>query len=231
MLTQILKYQTAEGKLIKLERELNNNAAKKAVATLVTTIKDEQNNLLKLETAAKEINDSFEKCKAEYEKVSASLEKLVATTVEDKTEKELADLNKKITEMSNKLTSLGRSISQSSMQANQILKDFERVKKNIIVSKEKHKKAKEDFDAVSSNLEPQIAALKAELTSLEKQVDPKIMARYMRSRQEGLFPVFVELKNNSCGGCSMSLSAAHVSKLKEQGYVECEQCRRLIYLK
>ena len=136
------------------------------------------------------------------------MDKLVETPIEGKTEKELADLNKKITDMSNKLSNLGRSVSKSSMQVNQILKDFER-----------------------STIEPQIEQIKSQLASLEKQVEPRLMARYKQARHDGIFPVFVSLENNSCGGCRMELSAAYKNKLKEQGYVECEQCKRLIYTK
>lgn len=231
MLTQILEYQSKESKLLSLERELNNNPTKSALVKMVGIVKEEQNKLIVLENKAKDIFEGFDKCKAEYVKLAASLEKLIATSVDDKTEKELSDLNKKITDMSAKLTSLGRSVSQSAMQANQILKDFEKVKKNIIDSKTKHKTAKEEFDKVVANIEPQIQTLKSELAALEKAIDPKIMSKYKHSRQDGIFPVFVPSKNNSCGGCSMSLSAVSNSKLKEQGYVECEQCRRLIYNK
>ena len=231
MLTQILNYQATEAKLIKLQRELNNNKAKDSLAKMVATVKQEQANLITLENQAKEIFDGFEKCKAEYAQVEKALEKLIATPIDDKGEKELADLNKKITDMANKLSNLGRSVSKSSMLANQILKDFERVKKNIIISKEKHKQAKEEYDKVLTTLEPQIEDVKKQLASLEKQIDPKIMARYKQSRNDGIFPVFVPLNGKSCGGCSMSLSAAYESKLNANGYVECEQCRRLIYKK
>ena len=231
MLTQILNYQATEAKLIKLQRELNNNKAKDSLAKMVATVKQEQANLITLENQAKEIFDGFEKCKGEYAQVEKALEKLIATPIDDKGEKELADLNKKITDMANKLSNLGRSVSKSSMLANQILKDFERVKKNIIISKEKHKQAKEEYDKVLATLEPQVEEVKKQLASLEKQIDAKIMARYKQSRNDGIFPVFVPLNGQSCGGCSMSLSAAYESKLNANGYVECEQCRRLIYKK
>ena len=231
MLTQVLNYQATEAKLIKLEKELSNNKAKTFLAKMVATVKEEQANHITQENQAKEIFDGFEKCKREYAEVSKALDKLVETPIEGKTEKELADLNKKITDMANKLSNLGRSVSKSSMLANQILKDFERVKKNIIISKEKHKQAKDEFDKVVSTIEPQIEQVKAQLATLEKQVEPKIMARYKQARHDGIFPVFVSLENNSCGGCRMELSAAYKNKLKEQGYVECEQCKRLIYNK
>lgn len=231
MLTEILNYQAVEAKINKLEKELNANGTKTALANMVTAIKQEQNTLLELEDKAKEIFDGFEKCKAEYAKAEEILEKLIATSVDDKNEKEIAELNKKITDMTNKITTLGRNISQLSMQANQILKDFDKAKNNIITSKGKHKQAKEEYDKQVASIEPQIAELKKELASLEKKVDSKVMERYKKARQDGIFPVFVPLKDGVCGGCRMSLSAAYNSKLKEQGYVECEQCRRLIYLK
>ncbi len=231
MLTQILNYQATEAKLIKLNRELNNNKAKDLLAKMVATVKKEQSDLATLEIQAKDIFDGFEKCKAEYVQVEKALEKLISTPIDDKSEKELEDLNKKITDMSNKLSNLGRAVSKASMQGNQILKDFEKVRQNIIVAKTKHKQAKEEYDKVCATLEPQIKEVTSQLASLEKQIDSKILDRYKKSRADGIFPVFVALNGKSCGGCSMGLSAAYESKLNANGYVECEQCRRLIYKK
>ncbi len=231
MLTQILNYQSTEAKLIKLEKELKTNKAQDQVSKMVAVVKQEQSKLVTLEKQAKDIFDGFERTKAEYASVEKAMQKLIETSVEDKDEKTLAELSKKISDMANKLSNLSRSVSQASMQANQILKEFDKVKKNIIVSKEKHKLAKEEQDKFLATIEPQIAEAKEKLATLEKQVDPKIMSRYKKARQDGIFPVFVPLENGSCGGCSMSLSTAFTSKLKEAGFVECEQCRRLIYKK
>jgi predicted nucleic acid-binding Zn-ribbon protein len=231
MLTQILNYQSVEGKLIRLQNELNNNKAKSFLAKMVATVKEEQNKLLVLENQAKEITTNFEKSKEDFAKLEAALEKLVATDVETMNDQDLVALNKKITDLSNKLSNLGRSISQAAMIANQTLKEFDKVKNNIILAKEKHRQAKEEYDKLVASLEPQIAEQRAKLESLEKQVDSKIMAKYKHARNDGIFPVFVALENNSCGGCRMSISAAYVNKLKENGFVECEQCRRFIYQK
>ncbi len=231
MLTQILNYQSVEGKLIRLQNELNNNKAKSFLAKMVATVKEEQNKLLVLENQAKEITTNFEKSKEDFAKLEEALEKLVATDVETMNDQDLVALNKKITDLSNKLSNLGRSISQAAMIANQTLKEFDKVKNNIILSKEKHRQAKEEYDKLVASLEPQIAEQRAKLESLEKQVDSKIMAKYKHARNDGIFPVFVALENNSCGGCRMSISAAYVNKLKENGFVECEQCRRFIYQK
>lgn len=231
MLTEMLKYQDVEEKIMNLEKKLNHNDTKTEISKLVAIIKKEQNNLISLENQAKEIFDTFEKCKNEYAKVSESLEKLVSTSVDDKTEKEISELNKKITEMSNRLTTLGRSISQSSMQSTQVLKEFERVKRSIQESKQQHKVAKEKNDELTSKLEPEIAKLKSDLASIESKLDKKMFDRYKKTKQDGIFPVFVPLKDDVCGGCRMALSAAYKSKLNDQGFVECEQCGRLIYLK
>ena len=68
------------------------------------------------------------------------------------------------------------------------------------------------------------------MTTLEKQIDANLLSKYKHLRQDKIFPVFVPLNSNACGGCSMALPAALMNKLKENGYLECEQCRRYIYI-
>ena len=42
--------------------------------------------------------------------------------------------------------------------------------------------------------------------------------------------VFVSLSGeNQCGGCRVDMPMSLVSKLSDKGYIECENCHRIIY--
>ena len=73
---------------------------------------------------------------------------------------------------------------------------------------------------------------KKQLSILEKEVEPTIMAEYKKKRNDNIFPVLVELENgNFCGRCRMEQPKVAISRIKEKGVITCEHCKRFIYQK
>jgi len=181
---------------------------------MVAQVKAEQNKLLSLESEAENTLKEFESLKKEYEK---SLNKMneyakVDTTTLD--EAKFEALVKQTGDLTNLLNNLERKISTVGMRVNQILQQFDAAKKNIIISRNKHKEAKEKLDAVKSNLEPQIMSIQKEMAEVEKTVDPKIMAKYKHIRQDNIFPVFVPLTNLPSGYALVTGSLVVIRKIK-----------------
>ena len=85
------------------------------------------------------------------------------------------------------------------------------------------------YEKEEADIKPQLDKIYSELKTLEKEVEPRVLSKYKSIRQDRIFPVLVPLMDKSCGGCMMELSYAAQAKLKEQGYLECEHCRRMIY--
>ncbi len=231
MLTNILKYQDLDSKLVSLQKSLEEHPLKKSVASMVAQVKGEQNKLITLENQAQATLKEFDSLKVEYEKSIAKMNDLLMVDTEKLSEAEFEALIKKTAELSNVLNNLERKVSTSGMKVNQILQQFDAAKKNIIVSRTNHKEAKEKYDAIKAQTEPQIATIEKQMKDLEPTIDSAILAKYKHIRQDNIMPVFVPLTNNSCGGCRMEMSAAFVNKVKDKGCLECEQCRRLVYIK
>ncbi len=231
MLTNILKYQSLEQKLLVLQKKLDEHPDKKVLNNMVSQVKSEQNKLISLEDQAQATLKEFETLKAEYEKALAKMNDIIKTPTENLEEKELDALIKKAGELSNVLNNLERKVSTSGMKVSQILQQFENAKKNIILTRTKHKQAKEKFDLSKQEIEPQIASIQKQMKDLEPTIEANILSKYKHIRQDNIFPVFVPLQDNSCGGCRMGMSAAFVNKVKDKGCLECEQCRRLVYIK
>lgn len=231
MLTNILKYQALEEKLLALQKRLDDHPAKTAVSNMVIKVKTEQNKLLNLENQAEQLLKEFDNLKQDYEKSLKKMNEYLKVDTDNIDETKFDALIKNTESLSNTLNNLERKISTTGMRVNQILQQFDNAKKNIIVSRNEHKKAKEKLENVKTELEPQITSIQKQMLELEKNIEPKIMLKYKHLRQDNIFPVFVPLNNNSCGGCRMEVSAAFINKVKEKGCLECEQCRRLVYIK
>ncbi len=227
MFKNLLEYQKLDGKLLKLKQSVEKNPAKQTLNKVVVLVKDEQNKLLELETKAKSVISDYEKCKIDYDKAYKSFMELSsnANYSEEKINENLEELNKLVTS----LTLLERSLSSQAELVTSIIKNFETCRNNIVTYRQKYKESKTNVEEYESSVRPQIEEIKKQMISMEKEIDKDLLSKYKHLRQDKIFPVLVPLNQNACGGCSMSVSSAHMNKLKSDGYLECEQCRRYIY--
>lgn len=227
---KILNYQKLDAKLVKLERELAGDESKKIVSNMIASVKSSQNKLLAYEKEAEEEIAEFNDLKKEYTVCVKALEDLLKVKVATMEEKNVKDLADKINQTSNKLSILERKINTFSDKANNILKNSEAIKKSIVAGKQKYKESKELYEKKVAALTPEMEKIKKELVVLEKSVDKDLLAKYKHLKQDNIFPVFVPATLNSCGGCRMEIPHAHMQNIKDKGFIECEQCRRIIYI-
>lgn len=230
MLEKLLEYQKLDGKLLALKRDLEKNPAKQNLNKVVLLVKDSQNKLLELETKAKAAIQDYEKYKAEYEKAFKELNALTKNDLEKMTEEQISASIEKANSLVSLLGSLERGLSSQAEAVNAIIKNFDLCRNNIVAYKQKYKESKTQCDELEAGLKPQVETIKKQMLQMEKELDAKLLAKYKHLRQDRIFPVFVPLNQNSCGGCSMEVPAALMNKLKAEGYLECEQCRRYIYI-
>ena len=230
MLEKLLEYQKLDGKLLSLKRDLEKNPAKQNLNKVVILVKDSQNKLLELEAKAKAAIQDYEKYKAEYEKAFDELNSLTKNDLEKMNEDQISASIEKANTLIAQLGSLERGLSSQAEAVNAIIKNFDLCRNNIVAYKQKYKESKTQCDELEAKVKPQVEEIKKQMLEMEKQLDAKLLAKYKHLRQDRIFPVFVPLNQNSCGGCSMEVPAALMNKLKAEGYLECEQCRRYIYI-
>lgn len=230
MFEKILEYQKLDGNLLALEREVEMDPTKQNLEKAMAIAKDSQNQLISLDSTAKQAIVNYNKCKEEFERYFSELDKF---NKEDLSSLSQEDLSKKLDEinsLSSKLALLERGLSLQAENINNIMKNSAELKKSIILNKQKYNENKQKFEDISKTQLPQIEEIKKQMLKMGKDIDPKILAKYKHLKQDKIFPVFVPLNGSSCGGCSMETPSALMNKLKENGYLECEQCRRYIYL-
>ena len=230
MLNKVLEYQKIELEVIKLKEKLASNPAKQTLNKMLALGKDAQNKLVELEKQAKATIEQYEKTKEEFTKACDKLNNLIKQEANDVPEDKLRENIEQASALSILLGNLERSLSYQKDVVTTIMKNFDLCRKNIVASKQKYKETKEEYDAFEKEILPQIEEKKKEMAAIEKTADANLFTKYKHLRQDGIFPVFVPLKGNACGGCRMEIPAALMAKLKTTGYLECEQCRRLIYI-
>lgn len=232
MFGKILELQKTEGALIKLETELAKSVDREKASTIQQELKMFHSRLLVLEENAKKVNAAYSRAIKKYQEYNeklAELEKQVETASSDNFEL----YEKAYKDFANIATALDKEIVKLHNDVQQINSEYVDIIKKSKEGKELYNKYRDRYIKLKSELEPQINELKAEIAKLQKEVDSKIMQKYSQKRENKIFPVFVQLAQNKCGGCRMEISAAKLGSMKnnEFGVIECENCGRIIYTK
>lgn len=229
MFENILEYQHQDAKIMMLKKSVENSPNTKERDKLLKLVKEYQNKLLELENSSASTLTEFNKLSAEQDKLVSELEKLNKVDAGTLTLEQLQARAEVLNNLTSNLAGLERSISACAESMNLASKNFNMYKASIMSCKQKYAGYKEKCIEEQKAIMPELEKLKQERNKLESKIDPKLLAKYKQQKQDNIFPVFVPLNNNACGGCSMGIPSALMTKLKQDGFLECEQCHRYIY--
>lgn len=230
-IAKILEYQNKDTELYKIENEIAKSEYKKNYQEMISVVKKAQEKSSALEAQAGEILKELETLKKNFKETSASLEKLTSKSNADLALAEIETVFDAIENVESNLNVLEKKILQTAEKLNIALNEFEYAKKNYGAAKAKYAENKTKYDNLVASKQAEIENIKKTLAELEKNLDPKMFAKYKQLRQDKIFPVFAPLQDKSCGICMLELSSAQVDKVKAQGYLECDNCHRIIYIK
>lgn len=232
MFEKILAYQKLEGETIRLENELAKSSDREKASQIQQELKNYHSRLLKLEENAKRVNNAYSlaiKKYQEYGEKLAELEKQVELAPEGKTD----FFEKAYKDFANISAGLEKEIAKLHNDIQQISHEYEEIIKKSKVGREKFDGFKARYTKLKNELEPKIAENRANLSKIQKEIETKLMQKYLQKRENKIFPVFVPLTENKCGGCRMEISSSKLGAMKNNdfGVIECENCGRIIYTK
>lgn len=226
----VLKYQSLDSELFKLERELKENQNKKNVDSLMDNMKKAQARSVKLEENAGKLLSEIEKVKSQVKTQEKKMEEFASKNLETMSKEDIEKLSVLKDKLNQNLVILEKNLTTLAENMNAILADFNKTIKAFNGAKEEYGKRKQAYDNDVKAVEEQKKEIVDKLNEISKSIEPNIMEVYKKRRKE-MFPVLVPLNNNSCGGCHMELPFANITKLNEEGVITCEHCRRLVYKK
>lgn len=228
---KILEYQKKDFEIIKYERQITESEDKKILEKLVFMVKDSQNTSTLLEKDAEEAILRFKDIKTNYIENNKKFEILKNINLDNLKEEEKNEIVNQLSELANLLSNLEKKLLNIADKINTIISNFDGAKKQYETAKQRHHIHKAKYKKLISEVNPEIEKLKKNLKILEEKIDPKFIAKYNSIRQDNIFPIVVPLIENTCGGCMIELSMAQIQKLKKEKFLECENCKRIIYLK
>lgn len=232
MIEKLLNYQKVEADLVSTENELLKSKDREKAAEIQQTLKNHHSKLISLEKAAEKINASYKKATEKYAEYLKKLETL-EKELENADGAKVAVYEKAYKDFFAVANSLEKEISSLYTEVQKINREYEETIKRSKTEREKFDKYKAAYDKLKAEKEPKIKEFKEGLTKIQKEIDGKLFQIYSQKRESKLFPVFVPVSDNKCGGCRMEISASKLGLMKsnEYGVIECENCGRYIYKK
>lgn len=232
MLGKLLEYQKVESELINAQNELAKSTDKEKALTVQQSLKNYQAKLVSLEKSAQKVNSAYEKATAKYEEYVKKLEDL-EKELEQVDDSKINLFEKAYKDFFSIANSLEKDIAAMYTEVQQINREYDETIKKSVSERAKFDKYRAAYGKLKAEKEPKIEELKAKLADMKKDIDSKLLAKYSQKREGKIFPVFVALADNKCGGCRMEISASKLSAMKtnDYGVIECENCGRYIFKK
>ncbi|MDD4350667.1 MAG: hypothetical protein PHP83_00570 [Clostridia bacterium] len=227
-MNNIFKIQEIDGEIIKLKRSINNSIENKQLNMLSDIMREGKSFIKQTENSAEQLLKEFNELKRDYEKQFGNSE----ITLKQKIENTSIDNIHNLIVDTNGLAGNFAEMEQMSKNLNEriqrLLNDYKSAMTKLKITKEKYNFLKEKVSKLEQGVQPQVEKFKEQIAVLAKDADPEMYEIYKKLRQDNVYPVFVRLENNRCGGCKMEMSLNFIEKLKGKKMLHCEECRRII---
>lgn len=224
----ILKIQDLERKLTTLKLKPTLSKANAYYEQIRKNRKTIVENLNKIELNAGSIAKQYDQINSRYEQLNAKSE-IVNKQKPDKAS--IATIGN-IVEDANYLTSELAKLEQKMRELNdatsRLLGDYNKAMQELREMTIKQNQLKQQIDADQATILPQLEQIEAEIKKLEEKADKELYNKYKTLKKDVKLPIFVRLINGRCGACQMEQSLNFVQKLKQNGMLPCEECRRII---
>lgn len=225
---KILKIQQLDAQIRKIKAGVDNSKENRLLAEFTKVMKEGRSFVNNIANISNEIIKEFNEINKKYELLTAKAE----ITAKLKPEVASVDNIGNIIDDANYLTSefamLEQRMRELTEKSSRLLNDYNTAMNKLKDTKSKCDALKDMIAKKTESASPEIVKLEAEIKSLEKEADPKLLEKYKSMLKDNIFPVFVHLKGNRCGGCQMEQSLSFIQKLKQHGMASCEECRRII---
>lgn len=223
---KLLEYQEADLKVDAAEKKVKGSKERKTANAMKQRYElavEERKKLISLRDEAEN----------EVNQIAKEVEKLTSIADADRAKDAPDDVDaiSKLVGEIDKLISSLKKYEDKLVKVNSALDENEKkINEYAVIAN----KAKEEFNINKAGYEklvaenkPEIEALRAERDKI--QVDPALLNKYMTLKKNKIVPT-APLQNKRCGGCHMELPAFTVSNATKNGYCECENCARIVYV-
>lgn len=228
---EMLKYQTLDIELNKIERELKKNRYFLKRKEVKAALQAGEDQLARLEQKTVDLRNQLASATQMLQKISAVIDEHTKELADIEDQDELNYMSKKLDEQLALLSNTERDVKQILRDGEELEKTFENISKvQIPRLASEYNKCNAEFDKATQEVKPRVMELRKQQAELKNVIDAGLFEKY-KKLSEQVRPVFVPLMDgNRCGGCRMEMPSAQVeAKMAEKGFLVCEHCGRIVY--
>ncbi|MBR0426437.1 MAG: hypothetical protein IJK01_10060 [Clostridia bacterium] len=223
-----LEKQQVENGLRTTDARVRLNKLSKLLKTQQATLKKLTDDLEAVTAVEKRINQQYQATAKRLELETSELQ--ILENDEETTAEEMTEFRQDIEKLNKELSTMEKELKQTFASLEQQIAEFQKTRQIGSKAKKEYDQLREICNREKDDAQKELDALDTEMLRKERDVDPKLMARYKRARMHHGTPV-VPVKEAKCSGCNVGLPTLALSRLLGDGAViECENCGRLLYI-
>ena len=235
MLQKLMEYQQVDKELKAIEDSLRSSEEYRKYASAVKFLRGVSETKDQIEDRAKALSAAMTEASELYQALKEEQADF-AEAPQAQEESTVIYLKKKSQELAKKFSSLESDITRLTNEINELVAQYKKFMVSVKTMITQRDENKEKYEALSSAKEAEKKAITAKLAEIAKEIPKEYMAKYLEKRKDNKFPICYQIELPSkgsvhCTACGTEFSSLELSKLKQNGYIECENCRKLIFVK
>ena len=227
----ILEIQKLDRQIKMLEREVAKCPASVDFQNYKKFMAEGRTRLEQLEKQANGIIKSYNTASTKFARLQGDSAIVRKENTENINLENVSNLIGEANSLVGELSEESRQMEELVRRAEEVVRKSQELSQKLTEAKMRSVSIKARIDAKQKEVAPKIAAIQKQIAELESKVkDKDLYEKYKTMKANGIFPVYVPLENDFCGGCKVELSLNFIEKLKNQKMLTCEHCGRIIML-
>ena len=228
IMTSILDIQKLDGEKRKAQASIDNSQENKLLQKFTNVMKEGRTFVNNISNASGEMIAEYNELNKRYETLVGKIEIITKQKLEKSNLEHVTEMVNNSNALASECAMIEQRMKELTDKSAKLLSDYNVAMNQLKNTKQKVDALKEMIVKMQNQIKPTVDAIDKKIKELEPTVDKEILAKYKKMREDNVFPVFVKLNGNRCGGCQMSLPLGFIEKLKEKGTLPCEECHRII---
>lgn len=224
----ILEIQKLDAQKRKCVAGINNSKESKLLDQFTKVMKEGRNFVSNVANTASEMIAEYNEIAKKYEMYFGKAQITEKQSIEKSDLESLSSMVDATSSLASDCAFMEQRMRELTEKSSKLLNDYNLAMNQLKDTKKKVDTLKEMIAKMQENLQPQLAEIDKKIASLEPKADKEAYELYKKMLNDNIFPVYVRLNGNRCGGCQMELPLSFIDKLKLKGKLPCEECRRII---
>lgn len=228
-ITELLKYQQEDAKLLQIEKEVAQSTERKNYTAAKNFLTKAPERLEALDAKAREIAHLLQQLEKKYKEISETLADF--DNIDDLLDggADISFYKKNISQLSDKLHAIKGEIASLTKSVKDADEEYKALKKKTIQVQKQYAEYLETYKRYKDVKAEEMKTVQKNLDLIAKNIDAEVLKRYQAKRGERIFPILCEVAGGRCSKCGGELSLAGKEKIEAGKYVECDNCHRVLY--